>query len=103
MAVEIGRGPLAVFTPHVPLPSRLYGFGSIFGKTVRDSRLGTVAVAALLGGIILAGGATMATTYGTVGTRVELASLSETLPPILRGLYGNPVNVDTLGGFISWH
>jgi ABC-2 type transport system permease protein len=25
------------------------------------------------------------------------------MPPIIRGLYGNPVNVDTLGGFVSWH
>lgn len=102
MAVEIERRPLPAGAPHVSL-RRLYGFGSVFGKTVRDSRLGMITIAVLLGGIILAGGATMATTYGTLETRRELAFLSETLPPVLRGLYGNPVNVDTLGGFISWH
>ncbi len=103
MAVEIGRRPLPAIAPHVPLLRRLYGFGSVFGKTVRDSRLGLFTIAALLGGIILAGGATMASTYGTLETRHELATLSATLPPVLRGLYGDPVNVDTLGGFISWH
>ncbi len=45
----------------------------------------------------------MASTYGTLETRQELATLSETLPPVLQGLYGNPVKVDTLGGFVTWH
>jgi ABC-2 type transport system permease protein len=103
MAVEIGRRPLPAATPRVPLFRRVYGLGSVFGKTVRDSRLGMFTIAALLGVIILAGGATMASTYGTLETRRELATLSSTLPPVLRGLYGDPVNVDTLGGFISWH
>ena len=103
MTAEIGRRPLPAVAPHVPLFRRLYGFGSVFGKTVRDSRLGLFTIAALLGGIILAGGATMASTYGTLATRHELATLSATLPPVLQGLYGDPVNVDTLGGFISWH
>jgi ABC-2 type transport system permease protein len=103
MAVEIGRRPLPAAAPNVPLTRRLYGFGSVFGKTIRDSRLGLVTIAVLLGGIILAGGATMASTYGTLETRRELAALSQTLPPVLRGLYGDPVEVDTLGGFVSWH
>jgi len=103
MAVEIGRRPLDAHTQHVPLLPRLYGFGSVFGKTVRDSRLGVVTIAVVLGGIILGGGATMANTYGTLETRQELATLSSALPPALRGLYGDPVNVDTLGGFLSWH
>lgn len=103
MAVEIGRRPLDAPTPHVPLLLRLYGFGSVFGKTVRDSRLGVVTIAVVLGGITLGGGATMANTYGTLETRQELATLSSELPPALRGLYGDPVNVDTLGGFLSWH
>jgi ABC-2 type transport system permease protein len=103
MAAEIGRRPLAGLAPHVSFFRRLYGVGSVFGKTVRDSRFGTATIVALLGGIIVAGGATMASTYGTLETRRELATLSQSLPPILRGLYGNPINVDTLGGFISWH
>ena len=103
MTAETGRRPLPAVAPRVPLFRRVCGLGSVFGKTVRDSRLGLFTIAALLGGIILAGGATMASTYGTLETRHELATLSETLPPVLRGLYGDPVRVDTLGGFISWH
>jgi ABC-2 type transport system permease protein len=103
MAVDVERRPLSAVVPHVPLFRRIYGLGSVFAKTVRDSRLGLLAITALLGGIILGGGATMATTYATLETRQELANLSSELPPVLRGLYGDPVNVDTLGGFISWH
>ncbi|HEY6014350.1 MAG TPA: ABC transporter permease subunit [Candidatus Limnocylindrales bacterium] len=103
MAIEIGRRPLPAAAPHVSLFRRVYGLGSVFGKTIRDSRLGLFTIAILLGGIILAGGATMANTYGTLETRRELATLSSELPPVLRGLYGDPVRVDTLGGFISWH
>jgi polyether ionophore transport system permease protein len=90
-------------THHIGLTGRSSGLGSILGKTVRDARVSVVAISALLSAIVLVGGATMASTYGTPETRLELASLSGTMPPILRGLYGNPVNVDTLGGFVSWH
>src|SRR5512141_1121465 len=103
MTAEIGRRPLAATVPQVSLLRRVYGLGSVFGKTVRDSRLGLFTIAVLLGGIILAGGATMANTYGTLETRRELATLSSELPPVLSGLYGDPVRVNTLGGFISWH
>jgi putative exporter of polyketide antibiotics len=103
MTAEIRGVPVRATTHHIPLGRRLYGLGSVFGKTLRDSRLGVFIVAALLGAVIFIGGSTMATTYGTPATRMELAGLSRSLPPILTGLYGNPVNVDTLGGFVSWH
>ena len=89
--------------PHLPFPRKLYGLGSVFGKTLRDARLGMLVVAGLLGVMTLAGGMTMSSTYGTAETRLELAAMSGDMPPMMRGLYGNPVNVDTLGGFISWH
>jgi ABC-2 type transport system permease protein len=103
MAVEIRGVPVSASAPHVPLASRLYGLGSVFGKTLRDSRVGVLVVAALLGVMTVAGGMTMSTTYGTPAARLELAAMSGDMPPMLRGLYGNPVNVDTLGGFTSWH
>ena len=103
MAVEIGRRPLPALAVHPSFVRRVYGFGSVFGKTLRDSRWSILIVAAVLGIIILAGGATMAGTYGTPETRRELADMAATLPPVMRGFYGNPVRVDTLGGFISWH
>jgi ABC-2 type transport system permease protein len=103
MAVEIRGMPLSASAPHVPLARRLYGLGSVFGKTLRDARIGILVVGALLGVMTLAGGMTMSTTYGTPEARLELAAMSGDMPPMLRGMYGNPVNVDTLGGFISWH
>ncbi len=103
MAAETRGLAVIAPAPHVPIASRVYGLGSVFGKTLRDARVGALVVVALLGTIVVVGGATMATTYGTPETRLELAMLSQSMPPILTGLYGNPVNVDTLGGFLSWH
>jgi ABC-2 type transport system permease protein len=103
MAVEIRGMQVSASAPHVPFGSRLYGLGSVFGKTLRDARLGVLVISALLGVMTLAGGITMSSTYGTPEARVELAAMSGDMPPMLRGMYGDPVNVDTLGGFISWH
>ena len=103
MAAEIRGRPVPASAPHVPLGSRLYGLGSVFGKTLRDARLGILVVGALLGVMTLSGGITMSSTYGTPEARSELATMSGSMPPLMRGMYGNPVNVDTLGGFISWH
>ncbi len=87
----------------VPLPAVLLGLGSVFGKTLRDSRTAILLVTGLLGVMILAGGGVMANTYGTAEARAELGAMSRDMPSLLRGFYGNPVNVDRLGGFISWH
>jgi putative exporter of polyketide antibiotics len=75
----------------------------VFGKTLRDSRGAILVVTALLGVMIVAGGSVMANEYGTAASRFELATMSRAMPEVLRGFYGNPVNVDTLGGFVSWH
>src|SRR5512140_120951 len=103
MAVEIRRMPISPSAPHVTHGSRLFGLGSVFGKTVRDARIGALVIGAILGVMTLAGGITMSSTYGTAEARLELRAMSESMPPMLRGMYGDPVNVDTLGGFISWH
>jgi ABC-2 type transport system permease protein len=103
MTAEMVRRPRPAALVHPSLLGRIYGLGSVFGKTLRDSRWSMVIVAGVLGIMIVAGGGTMATTYGTLETRAELAFMTRTLPPTLVGLYGDPVRVDTLGGFISWH
>jgi ABC-2 type transport system permease protein len=99
----VATPPLAVPLQRPPLQRRLYGLGSVYGKTVRDARLATIMVAGLLGLIIVFGAMAMSTEYGTAEARRELAALSTSLPPVMRGIYGNPVNVDTLGGFVTWH
>ena len=88
---------------HVPLRASLIGLGSVFGKTLRDSWIAIAIATGLLGLMILAGGGVMANTYGTLEARSELGVMSRDMPPLLRGFYGNPLNVDRLGGFISWH
>lgn len=82
---------------------RAFGLGSILGKTLRDSAGTGLIVAGLLVVMLIGGGATMASTYGTPSARLELGALATMIPPALRGVYGNPVNVGTLGGFITWH
>ena len=56
MAVEAARPPLGGKVATVSMWSRFYGFGSIYAKTLRDSRLTFMIVAGLLGGIMVAGG-----------------------------------------------
>ena len=57
MAVTTGAPRSAAAFPPIPLRRRLYGFGSIFGKTIRDSRLAFIIAAGMLGGMALVMGA----------------------------------------------
>jgi ABC-2 type transport system permease protein len=84
--------------------SRIYGLGSVYAKTLRDSRLSFLIVAGLLGGLLLSGGAAFGEAYATPESRAALAALVASLPPVLAGVYGTPfpVNVETLGGSIAW-
>lgn len=103
MRAETGLVRPVRAAPHVPLRALVVGLGSVFGKTLRDSRTAALVVTGLLAAMIVVGGQTMATTYGSVQQRLELAAVARAMPPEMRGFYGDPVNVDTLGGFISWH
>ena len=44
MAVEIRGMPIVGICSPRPLGSRLYGLGSVFGKTLRDARVGILVV-----------------------------------------------------------
>ena len=59
-----GRPVPAAFPP-IPLRRRLYGFGSIYGKTIRDSRLAFIIAAGLLGGMSLVMGVAVANIFPT--------------------------------------
>jgi len=82
--------------------SRVYGFGSIFAKTLRDSRRATIAVAAVLGFLLILVSAAVASAFSTPESRAELAAVIAAVPPILQGLAGKPVNVDSLGGYVNY-
>ena len=79
------------------------GLRSVYAKALRDSRLAFLVIVGLAGLILLAGAQTMATTYGTPLARTQMADYVAQIPAALRGFYGTPLHVDTLGGFLSWH
>ena len=86
----------------VPLRRRIWGFGSIFGKSLRDSRRAILIAVIFLGFVLLTGAAAIATAFGTVQTRQEMSNLARTLPSVFQGMLGRPIGLDTLGGLIEW-
>jgi ABC-2 type transport system permease protein len=82
--------------------SRFYGFGSIYGKTVRDSRLAFFIAASLLGGLALFMGAAVSSVFGTPAARLEIDKLIGAMPEAMINLFGKPEKLGTLGGYMSW-
>jgi len=84
--------------------SRVYGFGSVFAKTLRDSRLAVIIVAGLVAMLLLSSGVAFGEAYATPQSRLELVALVKSLPPAMAGVYGNPfpAHIETLGGSIGW-
>ena len=96
------ESPAAAPARPIRFVSRLYGFGSVFGKTIRDSRRAFIVMAALLAGSMLLLGAAASQAFGTAETRRETAALARTLPSIFQGMLGKQVGLETLGGLIEW-
>lgn len=91
--------------PRAPISPwrRLYGFGSIFGKTIRDSRRATILVGAVLGLLLLAVSKAIVTQFATPASRQEIVTVIQSVPPIMQGLAGRvTVNVGTLGGYLQY-
>ncbi len=78
------------------------GLRSIYAKTVRDSRRAALLVGLVGGGFMVAAAAPYGTQFATAETRALLVAQTATLPAVLRGLLGEPINIDLLGGFLSW-
>ena len=102
MAVEAGAPPRAAPLPAIPLRSRLYGFGSIYGKTIRDSRLAFIIAAGLLGGMALVMGVAVSSVFPSPATRLEVDKLIGSMPPSMVNLFGKPEKLGTIGGYMSW-
>ncbi|HTC85350.1 MAG TPA: hypothetical protein VK656_01510, partial [Candidatus Acidoferrum sp.] len=102
MSATAGRPSVPAVTNRISTFSRIYGFGSIYAKTLRDSRLAFIIIAGLLGGLMLVAGGAIGSAFSTLQSRQEMAKLAGDLPPILQGLAGKPVHVETLGGYLSW-
>lgn len=82
--------------------ARIAGLGSVFGKGLRDSRRSTLIIGGLLGVLVLITGSQIAIEYDTAIERAALAGQMAALPAVFQGLLGEPLRIDTLGGFLSW-
>jgi ABC-2 type transport system permease protein len=102
MSAEASRTALA--SPHrrASLRSRVYGLGSVYAKTVRDSRRAFFIAAALMGVLMLVVGAAIPSAYATQAARDEMARLATDLGAVVQGIAGKPVNVGTMGGYVQW-
>ena len=106
MAASAGAPSRAAPLPSIPFTSRIYGFGSIYGKTIRDSRLAFLIAAGLLGGITLVLGAAIGTVFPTPAARLEVNALIGSMPASMVNLFGNATlmgsKLGTLGGYMTW-
>lgn len=93
--------PAATYRP-IPLGRRIYGFGSLFGKTLRDSRRAIILVGPLVGLLLIGVSQAIVTEFNTEQSRKDLAAVVAAVPPILAGFAGKPVNVETLGGYLQY-
>ena len=84
--------------------ARVMGLRSIYAKTTRDSRRAAVLVG-VVGGLFMFGtGAPYgrAPEFATPELRQQFINGILSLPAAIQGLLGQPINLETLGGFLSW-
>ncbi|HSL97108.1 MAG TPA: ABC transporter permease subunit [Candidatus Deferrimicrobiaceae bacterium] len=91
-----------VALPTPDLGDRLFGFGSVFGKTFRDSRRTALVVGLLLAFILVVTAAAVAAEFDTAQKRLAIAAQMAALPAIFQGMLGEMIAIDRLGGFLSW-
>ena len=84
------------------LPGRLFGLGSIFGKTFRDSRRAALIVGLATALILVVTAASVAAEFDTQAKRAAFATQMASLPAIFQGMLGKMIAVERLGGFLSW-
>jgi len=84
------------------LRSRLIGFGSVYGKSIRDSRRAFLIAGIFLGVFQFVILGAVASIYSTPEARAEIVNLVKQLGATASGMAGNPINIDTMGGYVSW-
>jgi ABC-2 type transport system permease protein len=101
MAVQAGSPPLGGKVAPA-IRSRVYGLGSVYAKTLRDSRMAFLIMAGLLGGIMLYATVAIPAALPTQESRDGLVKLATDTSAALGGITGKPINVGTVGGYIWW-
>jgi ABC-2 type transport system permease protein len=106
MAAGIGTPRLAAPVNAISFRSRIIGFGSIYGKTIRDSRLSFIIAAGLLGGMSLVLSTAVRSIFPTIQDRVDVDKLIGSMPAEMVNLFGNTTamgaKVGTLGGYMTF-
>jgi ABC-2 type transport system permease protein len=106
MSASAGTPARTAVYPPIPLHRRIYGFGSIYGKTVRDSRLAFIIAAGLLGGMALVMGAAVSSIFPSPQARLEVDKLVGSLPASMVNVFGNATamgaKLGTLGGYMTF-
>jgi ABC-2 type transport system permease protein len=94
---------IAATTIQAPsLRARLLGLGSIFGKSLRDSRRTALLLGALFAIVFVATAGQVGQQFGTAAERLQMAAQLQSLPAVFQGLLGAPIGIEHLGGFMSW-
>ncbi|MEO8274145.1 MAG: hypothetical protein ABI620_08760 [Chloroflexota bacterium] len=91
---------VALYAPG--LGARLFGLGSVFGKTFRDSRRTGLVLGVVVALILLVTGAAVAAEFDTAAKRLAIAAQMGALPAVFQGMLGEMISIDRLGGFLSW-
>ena len=106
MTASAGTPRQAAAFPAIPLRHRVYGFGSIYGKSIRDSRLAFIIAAGLLGGLALFMGAAIGNVFPTPEARTAVDKMVASMPASMVNLFGNATlmgdKLGTLGGYMTW-
>src|SRR4051794_39072024 len=104
MTATVGQAPSAPTRTTVRPLSRVYGLGTVYAKTLRDSRLAVLIVAGMMFVLLVSSGVAFGRAYASAQSREDLANLVSSLPAAMQGVYGNPfpVNITTLGGSTQW-
>jgi ABC-2 type transport system permease protein len=102
MGTDLDAGTLSARAIRPSARSRLFGLGSVYGKSLRDSRRAVLLVGVAAGLFMLATATPYGTEFTTPESRALLVAQMGSLPAVFRGLLGEPINIETLGGFLSW-
>ena len=81
---------------------RLLGLGSVFGKSIRDSRRIAIGLGVLYAIIVVVVASQIASEFDTAAKRQLMAAQLQALPAVFQGMLGAAIGIETLGGFISW-
>jgi ABC-2 type transport system permease protein len=80
----------------------VYGFGSVFAKSLRDSRFAVLIVTGLTGGLLFVVASAISQVFPSQQARDEVVRLATDLGGVAQGVAGKPVDIGSLGGYVQW-